>query len=786
MTNNGTTLRYRTFPSKKPLPSNATPHGQSHSSIPFEKEPERDPEADCFMCRQAHVYLKPIGMQQEFRVGGNQPPPLTREEIDELSQKKELTKKEVRLLLQCYFPEIKDVKYFQLHRYHSCCYNPKHLSLCKNHITAIQNDQNHHPGHHHDDNNNDNDNMDPAKQIEKQNRVSFVRIKIEPTKGIPTRFLGPQALPESLAEMLLKQVNRYEDKQKSQSISSTPALQSQSARKAKNSYGLNGNGPKSTKDIDDDNYDTDDKLMSGRSSKTKDSTNKNGTGRKKNKPKHWELLALQQSKQETCNCRHHVTRVEDDQLVHDWCRCKDHQHKDMGDSHQPVGLGEPSPREMRLNINEVAYDWCKCTHHRNAKSNERRKSITLPSLSQNGMRSSNGHNTDTGYDHSDHYHETTIRKRKSGSSPPPPPPPLTLARDETKPVLRSVTHRTEAVQTTPPSQPSARAENRKRRDESKRTTPSITYREESMQTVTPPPPAPPARPTQVSQKRRESATQTQTRTVAVEAREPSSTEIALSYDPSVVDYDVIQEAIYYRTSSGRLIKPQITNSYTYDTEHSAANNNYQAPNSSRDRVIYVTHNGQIPDNDDRRQKKNVERSPSKSVILSNPGSVYRGQAYVNPEHAQMHNGNSNTVPLLKLPTIPASSRQHYNNNNQDQYQHQPAEFTLAKFSHNPADTTPTQRSQANDSDGGWKTVSMSMQKSSKPTFTNSDPTPNFGRQSSVIANRRWFDQPLGDQNLRPVHDSEYGVIATPQSDSNQTKYQNNSQPTKKENNCTIS
>jgi hypothetical protein len=32
------------------------------------------------------------------------------------------------------------------------------------------------------------------------------RIKIEPTKGIPTRFLGPTALPDSLAEMLIKQV----------------------------------------------------------------------------------------------------------------------------------------------------------------------------------------------------------------------------------------------------------------------------------------------------------------------------------------------------------------------------------------------------------------------------------------------------------------------------------------------------------------------------------------------------------------------------------------------------
>lgn len=40
-----------------------------------------------------------------------------------------------------------------------------------------------------------------------------------------------------------------------------------------------------------------------------------------------------------------------------------------------------------------------------------------------------------------------------------------------------------------------------------------------------------------------------------------------------------------------------------------------------------------------------------------------------------------------------------------------------------------------------------------------EPTPDYGRESSVIANRRWFDQPLGDQNLRPVHDGQYGLIA---------------------------
>jgi hypothetical protein len=40
----------------------------------------------------------------------------------------------------------------------------------------------------------------------------YIRIKIEPTKGIPTRFLGPTALPESLADMLIKQVYLFKIK----------------------------------------------------------------------------------------------------------------------------------------------------------------------------------------------------------------------------------------------------------------------------------------------------------------------------------------------------------------------------------------------------------------------------------------------------------------------------------------------------------------------------------------------------------------------------------------------
>ena len=41
----------------------------------------------------------------------------------------------------------------------------------------------------------------------------------------------------------------------------------------------------------------------------------------------------------------------------------------------------------------------------------------------------------------------------------------------------------------------------------------------------------------------------------------------------------------------------------------------------------------------------------------------------------------------------------------------------------------------------------------------------------MVANRRWFDQPLGDQNLRPVHDGQYGLIAGTSTDKYQAKSQ---------------
>ncbi|CAF4857784.1 unnamed protein product, partial [Rotaria magnacalcarata] len=45
----------------------------------------------------------------------------------------------------------------------------------------------------------------------------------------------------------------------------------------------------------------------------------------------------------------------------------------------------------------------------------------------------------------------------------------------------------------------------------------------------------------------------ETKTIGINATEPTTTELALAYDLSTVDYDVIQETIYYRTSSGRMV-----------------------------------------------------------------------------------------------------------------------------------------------------------------------------------------------------------------------------------------
>ena len=63
------------------------------------------------------------------------------------------------------------------------------------------------------------------------------------------------------------------------------------------------------------------------------------------KPKlnHWEILALEQAKQQPCGCRHHVRRLEADQVVYDWCRCKDHLHRDVKGRRKSLPNLPPAP-----------------------------------------------------------------------------------------------------------------------------------------------------------------------------------------------------------------------------------------------------------------------------------------------------------------------------------------------------------------------------------------------------------------------------------------------------------
>ena len=54
-------------------------------------------------------------------------------------------------------------------------------------------------------------------------------------------------------------------------------------------------------------------------------------------------MALEQTKKETCNCRHHVMRLEADQIVYDWCRCKDHKHKQLMERYKSDSSAPPPP-----------------------------------------------------------------------------------------------------------------------------------------------------------------------------------------------------------------------------------------------------------------------------------------------------------------------------------------------------------------------------------------------------------------------------------------------------------
>ncbi len=103
----------------------------------------------------------------------------------------------------------------------------------------------------------------------------------------------------------------------------------------------------------------------------------------------------------------------------------------------------------------------------------------------------------------------------------------------------------------------------------------------------------------------------------------------------------------------------------------------------------------------------------RSAFLSNPGSVYNGQAHIDTQYSTSSNRTTGTMPVLKLPESVTSAGQHINNN-----EYHPAEFTLATFSPDKSIGTPASRhsltSGSQHSPSGsetrLRTVSKSMQK----------------------------------------------------------------------------
>jgi hypothetical protein len=105
--------------------------------------------------------------------------------------------------------------------------------------------------------------------------------------------------------------------------------------------------------------------------------------------------------------------------------------------------------------------------------------------------------------------------------------------------------------------------------------------------------------------------------------------------------------------------------------------------------------------------------PVQSMVLSNPGSLYNGQAYINSTHSSSNNHGSASMPVFKLPSSVTGSRQHFNDNNSA---YQPAEFTLATFSPDKSINTPASirspvsGSQVSSSEARLRPIPKSMQK----------------------------------------------------------------------------
>lgn len=86
---------------------------------------------------------------------------------------------------------------------------------------------------------------------------------------------------------------------------------------------------------------------------------------------------------------------------------------------------------------------------------------------------------------------------------------------------------------------------------------------------------------------------------------------------------------------------------------------------------------------------NSRPGPGRSVFLTNPGSLYNGEAYINTDSSQSKHRGSATMPVLKLPQSLTTSREQ---SSSATGKYHPAEFTLARFSPDKSNTPDSRRS----------------------------------------------------------------------------------------------
>lgn len=78
----------------------------------------------------------------------------------------------------------------------------------------------------------------------------------------------------------------------------------------------------------------------------------------------------------------------------------------------------------------------------------------------------------------------------------------------------------------------------------------------------------------------------------------------------------------------------------------------------------------------------------RSVVVSNPGTLYDGQLVVQPDTSTPRSNQKTSVPVLKLPPSLTSSKNNFSDTDSKQGA---AEYTIAEFSSGPSRTSPASR-----------------------------------------------------------------------------------------------